>query len=50
MPEYGDVMTVRQLIDLVAYLKSLKGETSHHGAADRPAGDKPMDMKGHDMK
>jgi mono/diheme cytochrome c family protein len=50
MPEYGDVMTVSQLVDLVAYLKSLKGEMSHHGAHDTPAGDKPMDMKGHDMK
>lgn len=46
MPDYGDVMTVRQLVDLVAYLKSLKGEMSHHPAG----GDKPMDMKGHDMK
>jgi mono/diheme cytochrome c family protein len=46
MPDYGDVMTVRQLVDLVAYLKSLKGEMSHHAGG----GDKPMDMKGHDMK
>lgn len=47
MPGYGDTMTVQQLVDVVAYLKSLKGGMSgmqHHG--DK----KPMDMKGHDMK
>jgi mono/diheme cytochrome c family protein len=47
MPGYGDTMTVQQLVDVVAYLKSLKGEKSgvpHHGHK------KPMDMKGHDMK
>ena len=44
MPDYGDSMTVRQLVDLVAYLKSLKGEMPHH------AGEKSMDMKSHDMK
>ncbi len=43
MPDYNDVMTVRQLVDVVAYLKSLKGGMSD-GAG------KPMDMKGHDMK
>jgi putative copper export protein len=26
MPDYGDVLTVRQLIDLVAYLRSLTGD------------------------
>jgi mono/diheme cytochrome c family protein len=25
MPDYGDTMTARQLVDVVAYLKSLKG-------------------------
>jgi mono/diheme cytochrome c family protein len=47
MPGYGDTMTVQQLVDVVAYLKSLKGgmsEMQHHG--DK----KPMDKKGHDMK
>jgi len=47
MPGYGDTMTVQQLVDVVAYLKSLKGGMrgmQHHG--DK----KPMDMKGHDMK
>lgn len=29
MPEYADTLTVRQLIDLVAYLKSLRGEMQH---------------------
>jgi L-cysteine S-thiosulfotransferase len=43
MPDYNDVMTVGQLVDVVAYLKSLKGGMSD-GAG------KPMDMKGHDMK
>jgi mono/diheme cytochrome c family protein len=47
MPGYADTMTVRQLVDVVAYLKSLKGGMSgmpHHGAQE------PMDMKGHVMK
>lgn len=43
MPDYGEVMTVRQLIDVVAYLKSLKG-----GAMHDHTGGKAMDMKGHD--
>ncbi len=46
MPDYSDTMTVRQLIDVVAYLKSLKaGEASHadHGHGDH--GD--MKMNGH---
>ena len=57
MPDYSDVMTVRQLVDVVAYLRSLKGGTTHeHGgdATDMGRGakgqSKPMDMKGHDMK
>jgi mono/diheme cytochrome c family protein len=40
MPDYGDSLTVGQLIDLVAYLKSLTGgepEAGRHQAA--PAGD-----------
>ena len=46
MPSYDDVMTVRQLVDIVAYLKSLKSGTMHE-----PAGSgKSMDMSGHDMK
>jgi mono/diheme cytochrome c family protein len=49
MPDYGDVMTVRQLVDLVAYLKSLKAEMGHHGG-DKPMRGEPMDMKGHGMK
>lgn len=46
MPGYGDTMTIQQLVDVVAYLKSLQGEMSgmHHGDT------KPMDMKGHGMK
>jgi mono/diheme cytochrome c family protein len=50
MPDYSDVMTVRQLLDLVAYLKSLKGEMTHQPAGDKPMKGKPTDMKGHDMK
>lgn len=43
MPDYGDSMTVRQLVDVVAYLKSLTAGGMHdHGKA--------MDMSGHDMK
>jgi hypothetical protein len=37
MPSYADVMTLGQLIDLVAYLQSLRGdgmgEASHHPRA-----------------
>ncbi len=46
MPSYGDSMTLQQLVDVVAYLKSLKSGTSmpHDGHT------KAMDMKGHDMK
>jgi mono/diheme cytochrome c family protein len=60
MPDYADVMTVGQLTDLVAYLKSLKGGMMHdHGKTmDMPgrgmkgmkATDRPKDMPGHDMK
>jgi len=31
MPDYRDSMTVAQLIDLVAYLKSLTGRDDHGG-------------------
>jgi len=50
MPDYSDVMTVRQLVDLVAYVKSLKGGMMHEHGGDKAMGGKPMDMKGHDMK
>ena len=43
MPDYGDVITVRQLTDLVAYLTSLKGGAMHNH-------DKAMDVPGHGMK
>ena len=36
MPDYNDSLTVKQLIDLVAYLKSLGGEHPHGG--NRPQG------------
>ncbi len=47
MPSYSETMTLQQLVDVVAYLKSLKG-----GMSDMPHDGlkKPMDMKGHDMK
>lgn len=44
MPDYGDAMTVRQLVDLVAYLRSLKDTMSHEARGTS------MGMKGHDMK
>lgn len=42
MPSYADALSVAQLVDLVAYLKSLTGSEGHaHGAAtlERSAGD-----------
>ena len=30
MPSYADTITVKQLVDLVAYLQSLKAEEPHH--------------------
>ncbi|MGQ4807207.1 hypothetical protein NKDENANG_00551 [Candidatus Entotheonellaceae bacterium PAL068K] len=33
MPEYNDTLTIAQLIDLVAYLKSLRGQPMHSGAS-----------------
>jgi L-cysteine S-thiosulfotransferase len=51
MPDYSEAMTVRQLVDLVAYLKSLKGGMAMPDHASGKAMDqKPMDMKSHDMK
>jgi mono/diheme cytochrome c family protein len=59
MPAYGDTMTVQQLVDVVAYLKSLKGDMGGmaHGAGSKPmemkggsSTDKPMEMKGSKMK
>ena len=31
MPGYADAMTLKQLIDVVAYLKSLTAGDMHHG-------------------
>jgi mono/diheme cytochrome c family protein len=50
MPDYSDSLTVHQLIDLVAYLTSLKTGMMHEHSGDKSMGGKPMDMKGHDMK
>ncbi len=36
MPDYSETLTVRELIDLVAYLKSLGGE-HHHAPATMPS-------------
>jgi hypothetical protein len=41
MPDYADTMTGDQLVDVVAYLKSLTDPATHD------SGKKPMDMKGH---
>ncbi|HXU90803.1 MAG TPA: c-type cytochrome, partial [Methylomirabilota bacterium] len=32
MPSYADTITVKQLMDLVAYLRSLKADEPHHHA------------------
>jgi hypothetical protein len=49
MPSYADTMTLKQLTDVVAYLKSPQGGggMSHSGAAmgDATTSDKPMKMK-----
>ncbi len=47
MPDYSESMTLRELIDLVAYLKSLTTGMDHAG---HPTG-RPMKMKGpgHDL-
>jgi mono/diheme cytochrome c family protein len=36
MPSFNDDLTVTQLVDLVAYLKSLTGDPMHH-APEKPA-------------
>jgi mono/diheme cytochrome c family protein len=46
MPSYGDTMTLQQLVDVAAYLKSLRGGAS----MQHDSRTKAMDMKGHDMK
>ncbi|GIX47148.1 MAG: hypothetical protein KatS3mg131_1359 [Candidatus Tectimicrobiota bacterium] len=46
MPEYNDILTVRQLIDLVAYLKSLQAPPPQAGA---PAGHHGSHQPGHHM-
>ena len=60
MPDLANVMTIGQLTDIVAYLKSLKGGTMHdRGKAMDGAGrdmkgmkrpDKPQDMAAHGEK
>jgi mono/diheme cytochrome c family protein len=39
MPSYADTMTLRQLVDLVAYLKSLAGGEMHHHMSESPNAD-----------
>jgi hypothetical protein len=47
MPSYADTMTLRQLVDLVAYLKSLTtGGMSHHHMSESPKSDQ---MSPHSM-
>jgi Cytochrome c len=62
MPDYRDSLTVTELIDLVTYMKSLKGEHAHaaaahpdghgeHGALlDRVVGDYRVRVMYHEMK
>jgi hypothetical protein len=38
MPDFREVLTVADLIDLVAYLKSLQGAHDHEGHGQQPAG------------
>jgi mono/diheme cytochrome c family protein len=48
MPSYADTMTLRQLVDVVAYLKSLGGGDMAHGHHDTSGPmkmDEPMKMK-----
>jgi hypothetical protein len=42
MPSYNDLVTVQEVIDLVAYLRGLKanGGTPAHGAAAPSGGDR----------
>src|SRR5262245_41291750 len=49
MPSYADTMTLRQLVDVVAYLKSLTtGDMSHHHMSESPKSDQmsPHSMSG----
>jgi cytochrome c1 len=50
MPSYNDLVTVQEVIDLVAYLKGLKGESAAatHGATAPPSG-APRGTGGHMM-
>jgi hypothetical protein len=48
MPSYADTMTVKQLVDLVAYLRSLKGDEAnhhHHGMGGSMESGGSMKMK-----
>lgn len=36
MPDYNDILTLRQWIDLTAYLKSLRGPMKHNGMGHMP--------------
>lgn len=48
MPGYADTMSLKQLVDVVAYLKSLTGGDMPHGGASMGGSmtpDKPMKMK-----
>ena len=49
MPSYGDTMTMQQLVDVVAYLKSLKGGMEMHEKGGKSM-DKSMEMTGRSMK
>jgi len=44
MPDYRDSLSVAELIDLVAYLKSLQGEHAHKGAAPQDAHPAPSPL------
>jgi L-cysteine S-thiosulfotransferase len=45
MPSYADTMTIQQLIDVVAYLRSLTGGEMSHSMGGSMTPDKPMKMK-----
>jgi mono/diheme cytochrome c family protein len=45
MPSYADTMTIQQLIDVVAYLRSLTGGEMSHSMGGPMTPDKPMKMK-----
>ncbi len=51
MPTYGETMTVQQLVDVVTYLKTLKGDMGGmHGTGGMKHDDTSQPMKHHDMK